>query len=155
MTYSKSEGNILMARWWRLGWMQLHICCKLLESLWTTQWSLAYKKSKSSSMQWLLSIVRRVPAHHRAPALSLSLSLGGTGVWTQGLTLCQLFCVCVGFFWDRASRTICLGWLWNMILLISASWVARTTGVSHQCSAHCPFSDASLLVSLPVEDWAV
>jgi hypothetical protein len=24
--------------------------------------------------------------------------------------------------------------LWTMILLISASWVARVTGVSHQCS---------------------
>jgi hypothetical protein len=28
--------------------------------------------------------------------------------------------------------TICLGWLWHVILLISASWVARITGVSHQ-----------------------
>jgi hypothetical protein len=27
--------------------------------------------------------------------------------------------------------TICLGWLWPVILLISASWVARITGVSH------------------------
>jgi hypothetical protein len=35
-------------------------------------------------------------------------------------------------FLDRFSRTICLGWLWTLILLISASSVARTTGVSHQ-----------------------
>jgi hypothetical protein len=34
-------------------------------------------------------------------------------------------------FWDRVSWTICLGWLRTMILLISASWVARITGVSH------------------------
>jgi hypothetical protein len=34
--------------------------------------------------------------------------------------------------WDRVWRTICLGWLWNVILLTSASWVARITGVSHQ-----------------------
>jgi hypothetical protein len=34
-------------------------------------------------------------------------------------------------FWDRFSRTICLGWLWTTILLISASWVASITGVSH------------------------
>jgi hypothetical protein len=34
-------------------------------------------------------------------------------------------------FWDRVSRIICLGWLWILILLISASWVARITGVSH------------------------
>jgi hypothetical protein len=29
-------------------------------------------------------------------------------------------------------ETICLGWLWNTILLISASRVARITGVSHR-----------------------
>jgi hypothetical protein len=29
----------------------------------------------------------------------------------------------------------CLGWLWTMILLISASLVARITGVSHHCLA--------------------
>jgi hypothetical protein len=38
---------------------------------------------------------------------------------------------CVGYFWDRVSRTICLGWLQTEILLISASWVPRVTGVSH------------------------
>jgi hypothetical protein len=36
------------------------------------------------------------------------------------------------FFQDRVSWTICLGWLWTMILLISASWVARITDVSHR-----------------------
>jgi hypothetical protein len=35
-------------------------------------------------------------------------------------------------FQDRVSRTICLGWLWTAILLISASWVARITVMSHQ-----------------------
>jgi hypothetical protein len=39
----------------------------------------------------------------------------------------------LGFFWDRVSQTICPGWLRKVILLISASWVARITGVSHQC----------------------
>jgi hypothetical protein len=38
---------------------------------------------------------------------------------------------CDGFLQDRASRTICPGWLWTVSLLISASWVARITGVSH------------------------
>jgi hypothetical protein len=38
----------------------------------------------------------------------------------------------VKVFWDRVSWTTCLGWLQTMILLISASWVARITGVSHQ-----------------------
>jgi hypothetical protein len=35
-------------------------------------------------------------------------------------------------FWDRVLWTICPGWLRTMILLISASQVARITGVSHQ-----------------------
>jgi hypothetical protein len=33
----------------------------------------------------------------------------------------------------RVSRTIYPGWPWTTILLISASWVARITGVSHWC----------------------
>jgi hypothetical protein len=33
-------------------------------------------------------------------------------------------------------RTICLGWLWTVILLISASWVVRITGMSHWRLAH-------------------
>jgi hypothetical protein len=41
-----------------------------------------------------------------------------------------------GFFRDRVSWTICPGWLQTSILLISASWVARITGVSHQHPAH-------------------
>jgi hypothetical protein len=36
-------------------------------------------------------------------------------------------------FQDRVSQTIFLGWLWTMILLISVSWVARITDVSHWC----------------------
>jgi hypothetical protein len=57
----------------------------------------------------------------------------GTRVWTQGLhleTLHQPF-FAKGFFQDKISWTIFSGWLWTMILLISASWVARITGVSH------------------------
>jgi hypothetical protein len=53
---------------------------------------------------------------------------------TPWATLPTLFCD--GFFWDRVSRTICQGWLWTMILQISASWVARIIGVSHQCLAY-------------------
>jgi hypothetical protein len=32
---------------------------------------------------------------------------------------------CAGLFWDRVLWTICLGWLWTAVLLISASWVAK------------------------------
>jgi hypothetical protein len=40
---------------------------------------------------------------------------------------------CLGIF--RVSWTICLGWLQTVILLISASRVARITGVRHFCLA--------------------
>jgi hypothetical protein len=36
------------------------------------------------------------------------------------------------FFRVRVSQTICLGWLRTSTLLISASFVARITGMSHQ-----------------------
>jgi hypothetical protein len=45
---------------------------------------------------------------------------------------------CDGFIWDRVSWTICPG-LWTTILLISASWVARITCVSHQSPATLHF----------------
>jgi hypothetical protein len=39
--------------------------------------------------------------------------------------------LCVGWvFQDRFSWTVCFGWLQTAILLISATWVARITGVS-------------------------
>jgi hypothetical protein len=59
--------------------------------------------------------------------------IGGTGVWTYGLHLEPLYqsYICAGYFQDRVSKTICLGWPRTMILLISASWVAKMTGVSH------------------------
>jgi hypothetical protein len=41
------------------------------------------------------------------------------------------------FFWDRVSWTICPGCLQTVILLICASWVARMTGMSHQCWVRC------------------
>jgi hypothetical protein len=62
----------------------------------------------------------------------------GTGVWTQGLhlePLCQAFFV-KGFFRDRVLKTTWPGLASTPILLISASWVARITGVSHRCWAY-------------------
>jgi hypothetical protein len=38
---------------------------------------------------------------------------------------------CVRYFWDRCSWPVCPSWLQAMILLISASWVVRITGVNH------------------------
>jgi hypothetical protein len=59
-------------------------------------------------------------------------------VWLTGLELrayslshsISPFFVCDGFFRDRVLITICLGWLQAAILLISASWIARITGMS-------------------------
>jgi hypothetical protein len=36
---------------------------------------------------------------------------------------------CDGFIWDRVLWTICHSWLQTMVLLISASWVARIIGM--------------------------
>jgi hypothetical protein len=62
------------------------------------------------------------------------------GVWTHGLYLGPLHKSFFynGFFQDRVSWTICLGWLWTVILLISASWVAGITGESHRRPAPTP-----------------
>jgi hypothetical protein len=46
---------------------------------------------------------------------------------------------CVGYFLDRVSRTICLGWAQTKILLISASRVARITRLSHWYPADLMF----------------
>jgi hypothetical protein len=63
----------------------------------------------------------------------------GTGAWTQDLHLEPLHqsFFCDGFFQDRVSWTICLGWFPTMISLISASWEARITGMSHWCQHTC------------------
>jgi hypothetical protein len=73
----------------------------------------------------------------------------GTRAQTQGLHLKPLY---RPFLWwvfqDRVSQTVCLGWLRTSLLLISASWVARITGVSHRCPVpfwknfgHCVLKD--------------
>jgi hypothetical protein len=57
-----------------------------------------------------------------------------TGVWTQSLHvkhLHQPFFV-MDFFEMEVSQTTCLAWHQTSILLISASWVARITAISHQ-----------------------
>jgi hypothetical protein len=69
----------------------------------------------------------------------------GTGVWTQGFALAKqvltkqaLYCLThtppVHFalvILEMVSCELCPGWLWTVILLISASQVARITGVNH------------------------
>jgi hypothetical protein len=60
--------------------------------------------------------------------------LCGTGVWTQGLHLEPLhhpFSV-KGFFEKGSHELFHRDWLSTSILLISDSWVARITGMSHR-----------------------
>jgi hypothetical protein len=82
----------------------------------------------------------------------------GAAVWTEGIHLEPLhqpfFGVCDGFFQDRVSRTICLGWIWTMILLIAASWVARITGMNHWHLAWINFLTSCFLVAYEFEPTA-
>jgi hypothetical protein len=66
----------------------------------------------------------------------------GPSPWTTAPAL-----FCEAFFKIESRETIFLGWLQTTILLISASWVARITGVGHQRSAVCLFWDKILLWS--------
>jgi hypothetical protein len=52
------------------------------------------------------------------------------------------------YFQDRVSWTFCPGWLQTMILLISASWVARSIGLSHWGGFHPYFC-------VPVFTWSI
>jgi hypothetical protein len=66
--------------------------------------------------------------------------LGGSRVWTLGFALLKqslephlqsIFCS--AYFGDGVLGTICLGWPPTSLLPISASQVARITGMSHRC----------------------
>jgi hypothetical protein len=69
--------------------------------------------------------------------LQVFLFFFGTGVWTQGLCLEPLHqpIFVMVFIEIRSHELFCPGWVQTVILLISASRVARITGVSHQCLA--------------------
>jgi hypothetical protein len=62
---------------------------------------------------------------------------GGSRAWTQGLHLEAVHqsYFCDEFFEIGSGELFAWGWLRTAILLISASWVARITGVSHWCLA--------------------
>jgi hypothetical protein len=69
-----------------------------------------------------------------------------TGIWTRDLHLEPLHqsFFCEGFFWDKVSWTISLGWLWTKILPISASWVVRITAWATGSRLLLAFGDRSL-----------
>jgi hypothetical protein len=53
-----------------------------------------------------------------------------------------------GVFRDRVSWVICQVYLQTMILLFSASWVARVIGVSHWCLAISLILEIALVLLL-------
>jgi hypothetical protein len=75
---------------------------------------------------------------HKHPNMFVFFSpLGSTGVWTRGLhpePLHQPIFV-MGFFQDRVSWSICLGWLWTKIIPISASWETRIVCMTTRASS--------------------
>jgi hypothetical protein len=115
---------------WAKSWVQTHQNktknpkekkkkrnCFILKSLIiaATSW-----ENDFSSLSWFLAL---------AGVITMKvISFCCTGTWIQPF-------FCDGFFWDRVSQTICLGWFQSEILLISDSWVARITGMSHWCPA--------------------
>jgi hypothetical protein len=62
--------------------------------------------------------------------------LGLLGRWS--ITCATLFVL--GFFKIGIHELLASGWLWTTVLPISASWVARITGVCHQHPDCCLFS---------------
>jgi hypothetical protein len=58
-----------------------------------------------------------------------------------------------GYFGDGVSKSICLGWPKTAILLISASQVARITGVSHWYLAVAMAHFKAILSPSRSENW--
>jgi hypothetical protein len=83
--------------------------------------------SETMPQPWVTMTVFPIPA-------IISFLIFGTGAWTHGLDLEPLHqpYFYEGIFRIGSGGTICPGWLPTAILPISASWVARITGESHQ-----------------------
>jgi hypothetical protein len=69
---------------------------------------------------------------------------------------------CSGYFGDRVSQTVCLGWPQTMILLISASQIVKITGVNHQCLTSTVFVHVEkldlgeeVMIAKCTGDWSV
>jgi hypothetical protein len=56
-------------------------------------------------------------------------------------------CFVMGFFKIGSCQVFVQGWLRTVILLISASWIARITGVSHQCLTMAVFHSGAKICS--------
>jgi hypothetical protein len=69
--------------------------------------------------------------------LNSGLHICKTGVLLLEPHLKYIFAL--GYFGDEVLQTVCQGWPRTMILPISASEIARITGVSHPHSAEMPF----------------
>jgi hypothetical protein len=113
----------------------LLIGCKVLGTDCKEKWvSVRWKYGVRNYQSIPLSGWRTMRTHSGLTELDFFF-LCSTGVWTQGLHLKSLYpsFFCDGFSWARVSWTICPVWLWTENFLISASWLARITGMSHWC----------------------
>jgi hypothetical protein len=98
-----------------------------------------YHKPRSWRQEWVQGIEKKHQLRHQETQVLVHCLLlfffCSPGAWTQDLYLELLHPLyfCEGVFKIESCRTVCLGWPRTTIFLISASWVARITGVSHEC----------------------
>jgi hypothetical protein len=69
----------------------------------------------------------------------------GLGFQFMALCLSHTSSPLLWLIWGGVSQTISLGWPWNFILPISASKVARITGVSHHTGTQLKISSSIIL----------
>jgi hypothetical protein len=138
-------------------------------------------------MKFSCSLCFKVPLNHRAPPFHISQS---QRLWTQtcpsgwGTDLLYFLTGLFFFFqywglntgpspwatplalflwrvfWARVLRTICPGGLQTTVLLISASWLARITGINHQHLVNWTFlsvvhPSTETNFALPIDFWVV
>jgi hypothetical protein len=111
---------------------------------WARKWEMQHSRVHKVPMWWETDTCGASSAPTlRPPAPSFFFFFFcGTGAWTQSLHLEPLHqpsFFCKRFFEIGSRRTICVGWLRTVILLISASWITRITGWASWPQSSCPF----------------
>jgi hypothetical protein len=109
---------------------------------------LSFFFGSTGAWTWGLGLARQVLYHlsHSASPFCVGYFWGRVSLYTwAGL---QYDSICASqhswddshfaqpFSWDVVMQTFCPEWPWTAILLISTSWVARSTGLNH-CAQPC------------------
>jgi hypothetical protein len=136
--FTSAAGPNVLAWWLKYKW---NCCLRWDFPKWWMVLGKVLHKTASSSSIWLagafleISVyIITVPKIHRFKFRLTHLLSRHSTTWATPPAL-----FCDGCFQDRVSWTICPGWLWSAILIISATWIARITDVSHQCPASWVF----------------